>query len=65
DGAPGAHTTPVLIDDLRVHGWLQRFPDISVDAGSMHAIWWDSRNDACYSPARPLGNCANKSTVAS
>jgi hypothetical protein len=65
DGATGAHTTPVLIDDPRTHGGLQRFPDISVDAGSMHAIWWDSRNDLCYSPARPLGNCANKSTLAS
>jgi hypothetical protein len=31
----------------------------------MHAIWWDSRNDSCYSPARPLGNCADKSTVPS
>jgi len=31
----------------------------------MHAIWWDSRNDPCYSPARPLGNCADRSTVAS
>jgi hypothetical protein len=65
DGATGAHTTPALIDDPRGRGGLQRFPDISVDAGSMHAIWWDSRNDPCYSPARPLGNCADKSTVAS
>src|SRR5438477_1838529 len=65
DGATGVHTTPVLIDDPRVRGGLQRFPDISVDAGNMHAIWWDSRNDGCYDPARPLGNCANKSTVAS
>ena len=65
DGATGAHTTPVLIDDPRPNGGLQRFPDISVDAGSMHAIWWDSRNDTCYSPARPLGNCADKSTVVS
>src|SRR5438477_11313639 len=63
DGATGAHTTPGLIDPQATG--LQRFPDISVDAGSMHAIWWDSRNDTCYSPARPLGNCANKSTVAS
>ena len=31
----------------------------------MHAIWWDSRNDSCYSPARPLGNCGDGSTVAS
>jgi hypothetical protein len=65
NGATGAHTTPVLIDDPRSHGGLQRFPDISVDAGSMHAIWWDSRNDTCYDPALPLGNCADKSTVAS
>jgi hypothetical protein len=65
DGATGAQTTPVLIDDPRTHGGLQRFPDISVDAGSMHAIWWDSRNDTCYSPTRPIGNCADKSTVAS
>jgi len=63
DGATGAHTTPVLIDPQATG--LQRFPDISVDNGSMHAIWWDSRNDTCYSPARPLGNCANKSTIAS
>ncbi len=65
DGATGAHTTPVLIDDPRANGGLQRFPDISVDAGSMHALWWDSRNDPCYSPQRPLGNCANASTTAS
>ena len=65
NGATGAHTDPALIDDPRAHGGLQRFPDISVDAGSMHAIWWDSRNDPCYDPARPLGNCADKSTVAS
>ena len=63
DGATGAHTTPVLIDPQATG--LQRSPDISVDNGSMHAIWWDSRNDTCYSPARPLGNCANKSTIAS
>jgi hypothetical protein len=65
DGATGAHTTPVLIDDPRTRGGLQRFPDISVDAGSMHALWWDSRNDPCYSPQRPLGNCADRSTVPS
>jgi hypothetical protein len=65
DGATGAHTTPVLIDDPSTNGGLQRFPDISVDNGSMHAIWWDSRNDSCRSPKRPIGNCADKSTVAS
>jgi hypothetical protein len=65
DGATGAHTAPVLIDDPRGHRGLQRFPDISVDAGTMHALWWDSRNDPCYSPQRPIGNCADRSTVAS
>jgi hypothetical protein len=65
DGATGEHTTPVLIDDPRARGGLQRFPDISVDAGSMHVIWWDSRNDPCYDPRRPLGNCADRSTVSS
>jgi len=61
DGATGAHTTPMLIDPEATG--LQRFPDISVDASSIHALWWDSRDDPCYSPARPIGNCANKSTV--
>jgi hypothetical protein len=65
DGTTGSHTTPTLIDDPRGQGGLQRFPDISVDAGSMHALWWDSRNDPCYSPMRPLGNCADLSTDAS
>jgi hypothetical protein len=65
NGATGAHTTPMLIDDPRTHGGLQRFPDISVDAGSMHALWWDSRNDPCYDPRRPIGNCADGSTDAS
>ncbi len=63
DGATGAHTTPVLIDPQATG--LQRFPDISVDNGSMHAIWWDSRLDPSYSPKRPIGNDANGSTTAS
>jgi hypothetical protein len=61
DGATGAHTMPVLID-AQAKG-LQRFPDISVDGGIMHALWWDSRHDFCYSRARPIGNCSDKSTV--
>jgi hypothetical protein len=65
NAATGEHTTPALIDDPRSHGGLQRFPDISVDSGSMHVIWWDSRNDPCYDPRRPIGNCADGSTVAS
>ena len=63
DGATGTHTTPKLIDDeARGH---QVFADISADGGSLHALWWDSRVDSCYSPARPIGNCADRSTVAS
>jgi hypothetical protein len=64
NGANGQHTAPTLIDDPAGTG-LQRFPDISVDQGLMHAIWWDSRNDPCYDPTRPLGNCADRSTTAS
>jgi len=63
DGATGAHTPAALIDDPRSQGGLQRFPDISVDQGSMHVLWWDSRNDPCYSPARPVGNCDDFSTT--
>jgi hypothetical protein len=63
DGATGAHTSPVLLDDPRGHRGLQRFPDISVDAGSAHVLWWGSRNDPCFDPRRPVGNCADRSTV--
>src|SRR5919198_122693 len=65
DGPTGAHTPPVLLDDPRGHRGLQRFPDISVDAGSAHVLWWDSRNDPCFDPRRPVGNCADRSTVPS
>jgi hypothetical protein len=64
NGTTGTHTAPTLIDDPRTIGGLQRFPDISVDAGIMHALWWDSRNDTCYDPRRPLDNCADRSTTA-
>jgi hypothetical protein len=63
NGANGTHTSPVVIDDQPTGH--QVFPDISADGGPLHAIWWDSRNDSCYSVQRPIGNCANKSTVAS
>jgi hypothetical protein len=65
DGLTGTHTTPVLIDDPRAHGGLQRFPDITADSGRLHALWWDSRNDPCFDPRRPVGNCADRSTAAS
>jgi hypothetical protein len=60
DGATGGSTSPTLLDNESVG--QQVFPDISADGGVLHALWWDSRNDACYSPARPIGNCADGST---
>jgi hypothetical protein len=63
DGATGAHTAPVLLDDEAVGH--QIYPDISADGGVLHALWWDSRNDSCYSPTRPIGNCPNGTTVPS
>ena len=69
DGATGRHTDPAVIDDEAVGH--QIFPDVSADnpnatsRGTVHTIWWDSRNDPCYSPARPIGNCADRSTVPS
>lgn len=41
----------------------QAYPDIVADGGYVHTMWWDSRNDPGYSPARPIGNCADRSTV--
>jgi hypothetical protein len=67
DGSTGDHTDPVVIDDQAVGH--QVFPDVSADnpaaawRGTVHAIWWDSRLDSCYSPARPIGNCANRTTT--
>jgi len=64
NGATGAATSPVLIDNqARGH---QLFPDISAGGGGhLHTIWWDSRNDPFYSPARPVGNNAAGATDAS
>src|SRR4051812_25143757 len=63
NGATGAHTTPSLIDNQgRGH---QVFPDISADGGVLHAVWWDSRYDRCYSVALPISNCADHTTTAS
>jgi len=61
DGATGAHAAPTLIDNHSVGH--QSFPDISADGGVLHALWWDSRGDPCYSPMRPIGNCAGGLTV--
>ncbi|HEY3070623.1 MAG TPA: sialidase family protein [Gaiellaceae bacterium] len=69
DGATGGKFGPNLIDDDEVGH--QVFPDISADnpdsasRGTLHAIWWDSRNDECYSVTRPIGNCDDRTTVPS
>jgi hypothetical protein len=63
DGANGTHTAPAVIDNQGTGH--QVFPDISADGGVLHAIWWDSRNDSCYSVTRPIGNCADGKTVPS
>ena len=54
DGATGQASAPALMDNQRVGH--QFFPAISADAGILHALWWDSRNDPAYSAARPIGN---------
>ncbi len=59
----GAKTGPVRIShETTGH---QLFPDVAVDGGMVHVLWYDSRHDTCYSPARPIGNCANLSLVPS
>jgi hypothetical protein len=57
NGATGASTTPALIDDRSIGHQL--FPDIAVSGSRLVAIWWDSRHDASYSKARPIGNDAD------
>jgi hypothetical protein len=63
DGATGSHSMPKVIDPQG--SGHQVFPDISADGGMLHAIWWDSRLDPCYSVTRPIGNCEDRSTVPS
>jgi hypothetical protein len=63
NGATGAATSPKLIDNQDVGHQL--FPDIAVAGGKLTAIWWDSRNDPFYSPARPIGNSAARVTAPS
>jgi hypothetical protein len=63
NGATGTHTAPTLVSPQgRGH---QSYPDISADGDFLHVEWWDSRNDPCYSMKRPIGNCADRSTVRS
>ena len=63
NGATGVATAPKLIDNEAVGHQL--LPDIAVDGGVLHTLWWDSRNDPAYSPARPVGNEADGTVVPS
>jgi hypothetical protein len=64
NGATGqVEVGPKLLDDQSLGH--QTFPDIGADGGTLHALWWDSRNDSCYSPIRPIGNCSDGTTVPS
>jgi hypothetical protein len=67
DGATGTTTTPKLIDPTdRTSGKGHQFwADVSADGGVLHFLWYDSRSDPCYSPARPVGNCADRRVVPS
>ena len=66
NGATGAHTAPVLVDTpTKQH---QLFPDIAVNAGTAHVIWWDTRNDSSCADAQacarqPIGNTADRHVV--
>jgi hypothetical protein len=66
NGRNGHHTTPVLVDaPTKQH---QLFPDIAVDAGTAHVLWWDSRNDSSCADAvscakQPIGNTADRRVV--
>ncbi len=60
NGATGAVSTPSRI--AAAPAAQQLVPDLSVDAGVVHALWWDSRNDlnndASSFRQRPVGNDA-------
>jgi hypothetical protein len=61
NGASGAVSTPARVAEAAAS--QQLFPDLSVDRGVVHALWWDSRNDTMNDAAtfrqRPVGNDAN------
>ena len=61
DGAANTHTTPERISPIR--DGQQLYPDLAVDDGVVHALWWDTRNDANNDATsmlvRPPGNDAD------
>ena len=63
DGATGQATAPSLsTPNASGH---QVYPDIAADGGILHALWWDSRNDPCYSADAPDRQLRRPETVPS
>jgi hypothetical protein len=65
NGATGASTAPQLVDptDFNANQGHQFFSDVSIEDGVLHVVWYDTRNDSCYSRIRPIGNCAPHAAV--
>jgi len=67
DGAAGTHTSPEVVAPT-TEG-QQIYPDLAVDDGVVHALWWDTRNDvnndASTFRVRPPGNDADGNVGAS
>jgi hypothetical protein len=63
NGANGTVSPPQQIDPQGVGHQL--FPDVAIEGGALHVLWWDSRHDPTYSPTRPVGNDAAGHTVPS
>ncbi len=61
NGATGVPSTPAMVAAAAAS--QQLFPDLSVDRGVVHALWWDSRNDVQNDESsfrqRPVGNDAS------
>jgi hypothetical protein len=66
DGATGTHTAPQIV--AATTDGQQFYPDIAVDDGVVHALWWDTRNDlnndASSFRVRPPGNDADGNVAA-
>jgi len=67
DGATRTHTAPQIV--APVSNGQQFYPDLAVDSGVVHALWWDTRNDvnnnATTMLVRPPGNDADGNVGAS
>jgi len=65
NGVTGVPTDPALVDatDFTANQGHQFFSDVSIEDGVLHVVWYDTRNDSCYSRIRPIGNCAPHAAV--